>query len=243
MKQKLPEGFLQLCRSIKSKRPRTVIEHIIEHGYITTEELKNLYGYNHPPRAARDVREHGIPLETFRITDSTGRSIAAYKFADPTKTRADKLSGRTTFSKAFKKKLIERYGSKCAIHLEDFDERYLQIDHRIPYQISGDVPAKERNPDDYMLLCSSANRAKSWSCEHCVNWQELKSEEICQGCFWAYPENYSHIAMQPIRRLDIVWLNEEVDDYEKLKKESIRLKKELPDYVKTILRKHLSNDE
>lgn len=196
MKQELSEDFLQLCRSVKSKRTRIVIEHIIEHGYITTEELKNLYGYNHPPRAARDVREQGIPLETFRITDSTGRSIAAYKFADTTKTRADGLSGRTVISKAFKQKLIAQYGSRCAIHLEDFDERYLQVDHRIPYQSSGDVPAKERNADDYMLLCSSANRAKSWSCEHCANWQ-LKSEEVCRSCFWSYPENYSHIAMQP----------------------------------------------
>ena len=42
-----------------------------------------LIGYNHPPRAIRDVRELGIPIITYRVTDSTGRSIAAYKFGNP----------------------------------------------------------------------------------------------------------------------------------------------------------------
>lgn len=242
LEKKPPEEFLRLCRSVTAKRPRTVIDHIIKHGHITTEELKNIYGYNHPPRAARDVREQGIPLETFKTTASDGRRIAAYRFADSTKIRADRLKGRTVISKAFKQTLIERYGSRCAIHLEDFDERYLQVDHRIPYEVTGDVPADERNINDYMLLCSSANRAKSWSCEHCVNWQELRSEEICRTCFWAYPENYAHVAMRSIRRLDVVWLEDEIKDYERLKEMALSLQKELPDYVKEIVRKHLSDD-
>jgi hypothetical protein len=56
-------------------------------------------------------------------------------------------------------------------------------------------------------------------------------------------ENYSHVAMQPIRRLDIVWSKEEVSDYEKLKEEASLLQKELPDYVKEILRKHLPDKD
>lgn len=43
--------FLELLSSVTAKRPRTVIEHILKHGYITSEELKEAYGYNHPPRA------------------------------------------------------------------------------------------------------------------------------------------------------------------------------------------------
>ena len=59
----LPRDFVEKCKSVTAKRPRTVIEHILTYGYITTEELKEKYGYNHPPRAARDVREQGIPLD------------------------------------------------------------------------------------------------------------------------------------------------------------------------------------
>jgi hypothetical protein len=67
-KQSLPPEFLKRLRAVKNKRPRTVIRHIIRRGYITTEELKAKYGYDHPPRAARDVRDEGIPLETFRVS-------------------------------------------------------------------------------------------------------------------------------------------------------------------------------
>lgn len=63
----LPQTFIDLCQSVTAKRPKTVINHILEYGFITTEELKVRYGYNHPPRAVRDVREHGIAIETFRV--------------------------------------------------------------------------------------------------------------------------------------------------------------------------------
>ena len=46
------------------------------------------------------------------------------------------------------------------------DERVLQIDHRVPYEVGGDDKSETLNPDDFMLLSGSANRAKSWSCEH-----------------------------------------------------------------------------
>jgi hypothetical protein len=74
--QSLPEEFIKFCKSITAKRPRAIIDHILEYGFITTEEIKEQYGYNYPPRAARDVREQGIPLETFRVKGSDGKTIA-----------------------------------------------------------------------------------------------------------------------------------------------------------------------
>ena len=55
--KKYPTGFLKLAESITNKRAKIVIDHILKHGFITTEDLEKTYGYNHPPRAARDVRE------------------------------------------------------------------------------------------------------------------------------------------------------------------------------------------
>ena len=112
--------FLDLLESVTAKRPRTVIQHILQHGYITSQELKDLYGYNHPPRAIRDVREYGIPLVTYRVTGIDGRKIAAYKFGNPedAKNTLSKAAGRTILSKALKQALIEKYGAKCFIYLE-----------------------------------------------------------------------------------------------------------------------------
>ena len=167
MKIDYPKEFLDLLNSVEAKRPRTVIQHIIQHGFITSQELKDKYGYNHPPRAVRDVREHGIPLVTYRIEGTDGRSIAAYKFGDPSeaKNTLSKSAGRTALSKALKQALIERYGSKCFVYFEPMDENILQVDHRIPYEIGGEQD--ERHLELYMLLSPSANRAKSWTCEHC----------------------------------------------------------------------------
>ena len=133
-----PPAFLELLKSVEAKRPKTVIEHILKYGQITTEELKDIYGYNHPPRAIRDVREYGIPVKTYRVTDSDGRSIGAYKFGDPSEVRAAQLSGRTAFSSSIKNTLIEKYGARCNLYLESFPVRELQIDHRIPFEIAGD---------------------------------------------------------------------------------------------------------
>lgn len=214
MKKKYPEAFLSKLDSVTAKRPKTVIQHILKNGFVTTEELKSL-GYEHAPRAARDVREQGIPLETFRVKNKSGKSIAAYRFGDPSQIddKLSKVEGRTVLSKALKKALIEKYGAKCFIYLQPMEERLLQVDHRIPYEIGGEQD--ERNTDYFMLLSPSANRAKSWTCEHCPNWQQ-KDKKFCVTCFWAHPENYSHIAGKEQRQIVITFTGNEVDDYNHL---------------------------
>jgi hypothetical protein len=211
-----------------------VIDHILKHGQISTEELKNKYGSNHPPRAARDVKEHGIPLERVTVVGSDGRKIAAYRFTDSRKMKFRRFAGRTGLSKRIKQALIQKYCCQCFIYLEKMPEAELQIDHRVPYEVVGDIgPAP--SADDFMLLCGSANRAKSWSCEHCENWRSLKKREICLSCYWAYPEEYKHIAMRPVRRVDLLWQGREIKEYDQLKKDAHNAGKPLPQFVKQII--------
>jgi hypothetical protein len=237
--QQLPDDFVQLCQSVTAKRPKAVIDHILQYGFITTEDLKETYGYNHPPRAARDVRENGIPLETFRVTGSDGRKIAAYRFGDVSKARFSRFAGRTGLSKQIKDELIRQYGCKCFIYLEEVSERELQIDHRVPFEVDGEP---DLEPENFMLLCGSANRAKSWSCEHCENWNGVKDKSICLSCYWAYPENYVHIAMRQVRRVDLLWEGDDVEIYEILKQRAINLEKEIPEFVKEIIEREIGID-
>ncbi|MBR1800581.1 MAG: HNH endonuclease [Bacteroidaceae bacterium] len=212
--KKLPKAFLAKLKAVTKKRPKAVIDHILKHGFVTTEELKQM-GYEHAPRAARDVREQGIPLETFRVKDSNGRSIAAYRFGDLSKSE-DKLSktaGRTMLSKALKKALIEKYGSKCFIYLQPMEERLLQVDHRVPYEIAGEQDGHDINC--FMLLSPSANRAKSWTCEHCPNWEQ-KDPSYCIKCFWAHPEDYTHVAGKEQRQIILTFTGDEIEDYIRL---------------------------
>jgi hypothetical protein len=208
--------ILALCNGVTAKRPRAVIDGILRNGFITTEELQNL-GYDHPPRAARDVRELGIPLETFSVvSERTGRKIAAYRFGDPAKIRRGRLDGRRAFPKAFKTELVTAYGARDTITGEAMDPAYLQIDHRIPYEVAGDDSGASMNVRDFMLLDAVTQRMKSWRCEHCLNWSDARNPGVCGTCYWASPEEYTHVAMEEIRRTDLEWRGEDVKLHDEL---------------------------
>lgn len=97
---------------------------------------------------------------------------------------------------------MEYYGAKCNLYGEEYPARLLQPDHRIPYEIGGD-PENMMDLDRFMLLSPSANRDKSWACEHCENWIK-KDISMCKKCYYAYPENYSHIAGKLEKRVNVI---------------------------------------
>ncbi len=230
-----PEDFLRALRAVKAKRLRTVIEYILEHGSINTEELREL-GYKHPPRAARDVREQGIPLETKRIPRGDGRTIASYTFGDPENLVAG-LKGRTPISRRFKLELIKHLGEKCCACGHKFEVRYLQVDHRVPVEVGGDEPDSERSVDRYMLLDGACNRAKSWSCENCPNYRN-RQVDVCETCYWAIPEGqYEHIATVQQRRVVLIWSGDaQVGEYTALVHDAEASGRTVQEYIQQRLR-------
>lgn len=228
----LDKAFLKLCRSVKAKRARLVIDHILKHGIVTTDELKSLYGYDHPPSAARDVRDKGIPLITHHVRHpTTRRRMGAYTFGDVAKVKAGRLGGRKAFSKQFKNDLIAIYGERDTITREPIAARYLQIDHRVPYQVAGD-DAGPLDPRDFMLLDASSNRAKSWSCEHCDNFRYTVDSAMCRTCLWASPEAYDHIAQTPSRRVELVWTGDDVAAFERVHQAAQAAGVDIATYIK-----------
>lgn len=228
--------LLAAAKKVTAHRAKVVIDHIIKHGYITTEDLKETYGYNHPPRAAGDVRDQGIPLETFKVRGSDGRSIGAYRFGDPSKIEDGKLGGRKVLPKQLKKELIALFGARCSISTEKYDESHLQIDHRIPYRISGDE-GTDRNSADFMLLSGAAQRQKSWACEHCQNFLEHKEFENCKSCYWAFPENFTHVAMKQERRVDITFSGQDIDKLKILEKRANENGSSIHEEIKRLINK------
>ncbi len=224
---------------ITGKRARVVVDHILEHGSITTEDLER-YGYKHPPRAVRDVREQGLPLEMFWTKNTAGRKIAGYRFGDVEASRHDRLHGRSILSKKLHEEICARHKCRCAICQTTYESRYLQADHRVPYEVGGEPETSDIT--EYMPLCGSCNRAKSWSCEHCANWIEKKDPAVCSKCYWASPEDYSHVAMRQVRRLDVVWEGQEVTDFAKMAEAAKDQELTMPDFVKRALRRALGTE-
>jgi hypothetical protein len=224
----IPKELTERIAAVTNKRARFVLDSIVEKGLVTTEEI-NRAGYDHPPRAAQDVRDLGFRLKTIKVKHSNGRSIAAYVF-DEGELEPGK-EGRRLLPKKERDALIHAAGDKCQICGATHN---LQVDHRIPYEVAGESQRGEEEP--YQILDGSCNRKKSWACEHCPNWLEIKSLDVCRSCYWAEPTNYAHVAMEQQRRADLVWIGDEVKDFERLKREAERHKTSVPEEIKRIVK-------
>jgi hypothetical protein len=169
--------------------------------------------------------------------------MAEYRFGDLDNITGGRVGGRASFSKVFKEALIAAYGTRCGLCDAPFEPRYLQIDHRVPYCVAGDGIAAALNVKDYMLVCGSCNRAKSWSCEHCPNGLVGKDPNVCLECYWASPLRYSHVATLDIRRLDLVWSGEEVADFDAAKARAGLEGQAVPTFVKAAVRQAVRESE
>lgn len=207
------DEFIQWARGLKkSKRATSCLEHMLEYGTLSTEQLSQM-GYEHPPRAIRDLRDSGIMLEKSNIKSSVGKNIAQYTLLEE---RTSGRSGRTAIPKKFREEINASNSNHCGVCNGIFEPRELQCDHRVPFEIAGDPDGW--NVQEWMPLCASCNRSKSWSCEHCPNWK-LRDKEVCKGCFWANPVRYSHVETRPERRLVATFQGrEQVELYESLQR-------------------------
>jgi len=200
---------------VTGKRARVVLDIIEKNGFATTLDIKNA-GYDHPPRAAGDVKDAGIPL-VMKMKTIKGRRVGHYYLGNPADITEHKLDGRKVLSKTLKNKLYSD-DENCAVCRTDYEKRYLQIDHRVPYRIAT-VEADESDTGSYMLLCGTCQRKKSWSCENCPNWA-TKNEDVCKGCYWVSPEGYTHIATKQIRRVEMNFEGANLEKYEALDAEA-----------------------
>lgn len=241
MPRKLSKTATDSLNAVKGKRARIVVEHILKHGSITTDDLKERYGYDHPPRAIKDVSDQGIPLVKTIVRKKDGKRMAEYRFGDLNNITIGRIGGRINFSKNFKQTLVIEYGSRCGLFNAPFEPRYLQIDHRVPFAVAGE-DAASRDVRDYMLVCGSCNRAKSWSCEHCPNGLATKDATICTTCYWASPLDYGHVATQDIRRLDLTWTGGEVADFDAAKAKAGTEDQAMPNFVKDVIRRAVRGD-
>ncbi|MBK9517990.1 MAG: HNH endonuclease [Anaeromyxobacter sp.] len=233
--KKLPKDLLDLIDKVEAARPKRVLAHILREGYVTTEELHDQYDYHHPPRARMDVLDNGVPLVTFKVSSRSGtRKIAAYTIGDPADAKSSKLGGRKAFPKALKKSLVARDGAKCSVCFAGFDENFLQVDHRLPFEIFGDPDLTK--VDEFMLLCPSCQRRKSWACEHCKNFTTTKKKSVCEKCFWATPSGYSHVALTETRALELLFAEEEVAVYEVLAKAAAAAGEDVQVHAKQLLK-------
>ena len=196
-----------------NKRAILVLSLLLRNGSVTTAEVQ-ARGYDHPPRAFGDVRDAGFPLLREWFTDEQGRRMGRYRFGNSEDIRAGRFHGRTAIPKPFRNRLLAHYGEMDCITGALLPATMLQVDHRIPYRVAGDPETPTWLIEDFMLLDASSQRSKSWSCE---NWKSILDTAICRTCFWAFPESYTHVAMEDVRRTDVVWRGSDIHLHDRIK--------------------------
>lgn len=234
MPHKIPKEILTAIETVKNKRARFVLDRIVTQGYVTTEEIRAA-GYTHEPRAARDVRELGFPLQTAKTLHSNGRTIASYSIPSDGKMNLRKR-GRQLLGKKQWAELLLESRSECAICRGTTD---LQADHRVPYEVGGE-PADD-DLSHFQVLCGSCNRKKSWSCESCANWRVEKDSAVCKRCYWGSPDLYVHIATKPVRRVDLEWVGDETKIHDQIVRNAEREGLSVASFIKKKMKQVVSS--
>jgi hypothetical protein len=220
----------QRIARVGNQRARRLLQLIVEHGSVTTEELTVQYGYNHPPRAKKDATDLGFPVvsKTVKSKDGT-RSISEYSL-DLDAAFVEGRGGRRLITKALRTELLEAADGRCAVCGGVFADRALQVDHRVPYEIAGEIESP--TAADFQMLCGSCNRSKSWTCEkECPNWIE-RDTTVCATCLWARPDDYEHIATLERRQVTLTWDEADVKTFDRLKKRAEQDGLDLGDYLR-----------
>ena len=235
LKQYIDE-VLKVC----SSRAAYVINYILANGEISSETIRDK-GFVHGARAVGDVRDNGIPLVTLKTKSSDGKTIARYVFGPESEIKRHKFGGRIAFPSSLKSDLLADQGAVCSISKQELPESELQIDHRIPFYIAGDIGSL-RDPGEFMLLSRSMQRSKSWACENCENIKKNFDVAICRTCYWAYPEDYEHIAMKRERRIDITFSESQIGIFDRLKSLAVERSKSIQQVLLDLLAKLFSGD-
>ncbi|MBI4668091.1 MAG: hypothetical protein HY747_02715 [Elusimicrobia bacterium] len=58
---RLSKKFIRLCKNVTAKRPGTVIDHILKHGFITTAHRSDLAGFER--KTGKTVRPMIVPVQ------------------------------------------------------------------------------------------------------------------------------------------------------------------------------------
>jgi hypothetical protein len=111
-KPKYSAKMLAAVAKVTTRRGKILVEHILKHGSVSTEDLETIYGLTDAASAARDVKDAGVPLAKTTGKRKTGRQMAIYSFGDPSLIRGDRFQGRRAFAKGFKEMLIAKYGAR-----------------------------------------------------------------------------------------------------------------------------------
>lgn len=123
----------QADRGGASLRARSVLNHLLLNGSCTTSDLAEA-GYNHPPRAVRDLKDAGVIVVTKMEKYQNPVSGKPSRRARYSIVGFEQSHGRRPLTRAFSDSVKQRGTCEACGSATN-----LQADHRVPFAIAGKV--------------------------------------------------------------------------------------------------------
>jgi hypothetical protein len=181
--------FLDLLVSNFSKRGNFVRDTMLTKGSVTRWDM---LGAGYDPVAVCDLTSLGVTVSTKMISEK-GKSSMEYTL-NP-QAFIDRAESRMFMTPKERRRFFRSYGCKCLTCSLTLDPRSLQVDHRIPFILVGNSLVKLEGYSALKPACPSCNSTREDICRECIKKRGTNHEVLeCRTCYWAYPENYTHIA-------------------------------------------------
>lgn len=192
---KSDDDFLTCLMGPMGKRGQHLRDLLLEKERVSTYEIQQRY--SSATRVASDLLAIGLTLKKESEKSEDGKVRTLYSL-DPSgfvcaQEARQSIPGRIRVE-------VIGQATGCRLCGTQVEKRVFQVDHRVPFCLVGNRLAQQEGVGAFQALCPSCNTAKSHACKRCPD----PKEESCRTCYWAYPEDYRHIAGKTERRLVLV---------------------------------------
>lgn len=222
-------------------RAKVAADLLIKKGTITKYDFENTnVPVSQAPRAIRDLKDHGIPIKTLeRISVPQAKTkVSQYAFGSVDDIVSTSKYGRMYNPSGMKEKLVRLHGRVCVFCGKKLSGQDMELDHKLPVNIFGDLSSVERlNPDNYQLVCRKCNRLKREATSHGAFDDRKQGMDIVKQNYWYDPVRYrknkkGHLFDQSI----IVWnTNEDRQVYNQIEQYAEDSKKDFQEALKDMV--------
>jgi len=162
--------------------------------------------YGDPSKTVDELRNEGFPRETDQSVRGTYLEITRntsydnlqehYKLLNRTQSMLDRV-GRSQIPVKYKRELYKDSNYCCSNCGEEYPEKYLAPDHRVPSIVQADNLSATNFKQVLQTLCVRCNQVKRESCKKCPY------EHDCKKCAWAFPETQgvSALSVKKLQKL------------------------------------------
>lgn len=175
-------------------RAKAAADLLMEKGVITKYDFEETHvPVSQAPRAIRDLKDHGIPIETLRkiSVPQAKTKVNRYTLGSIDNINTSMRYGRMYDPTGMKEKLAKLHGDVCVFCGKKLTAKDRELDHKLPVNIFGDLSPVERlNPDNYQLVCRGCNRLKREATSHGAFDDQREGMDIVKQNYWYDPVQY-----------------------------------------------------